>query len=121
MNQKVKAVLATASIVGVVGIAGIMAYLTDTDTATNTFTTGKVKIELQEPLWDAGADTNSNDIPDFAENIAPNATVTKDPQVKNTGKNNAYVYLKGTVPAKEEITPEDNGKLENKCEATDTQ
>lgn len=121
MNKKAKAILATASIVGVVGIAGIMAYLTDVDTATNTLTTGEVTIDLQEPLWDAGTDANDNDIPDFAENITPNATVTKDPQVKNTGKNNAYIYLKVTVPAKEVITANANGTLANNGEATATQ
>lgn len=114
MNKKAKAILCTASIVGIIGVAGVMAYLTDTDTATNTLTTGEVKIELQEPLWDeAAASTHTN--------IAPNATIVKDPQVKNTGKNNAYIYLKVTVPAKEVITANANGTLANNGEATATQ
>ena len=121
MNKKAKAILCTASIVGVIGVAGVMAYLTDVDTASNTLTTGQVKIDLQEPLWDTGTDSNNNDIPDYAENIAPNSTITKDPQVKNTGKNNAYIYLKVTVPAKEVITVNDDGTPKNNGTATATQ
>ena len=127
MNKKAKAILCTASIVGVVGLAGVMAYLTDTDTATNTLTTGNVTIDLTEPLWDAAVadktngDKNNNNIPDFAENLAPNAIVTKDPQVQNTGKNNAYIYLKVTVPAKEVITANDDGTLKNNGAAAATQ
>ena len=127
MNKKTKAILCTASIVGVIGVAGIMAYLTDTDTALNTITTGDVTIDLTEPTWDAAVadktngDKNNNNIPDYAENVAPNATVAKDPQVQNTGANNAYIYLKVTVPAKEVITANADGTLKNNGAATATQ
>lgn len=114
MNKKAKAILCTASIVGVIGVAGVMAYLTDADTATNTLTTGEVKIELQEPLWDEAPATDHT-------NITPNATIVKDPQVKNTGKNNAYIYLKVTVPAKEVITANADGTRANNGAATTTQ
>ncbi len=127
MNKKVKAVLCTASIIGVVGVAGVMAYFTDTDNATNTITIGKITIDLTEPLWDAtvadktNGDKNNNNIPDYAENVAPNTTVTKDPQVQNTGINPAYVYLKVTIPAKEVITANENGTLKNNGNAVATQ
>jgi alternate signal-mediated exported protein len=114
MNKKAKAILCTASIVGVISVAGVMAYLTDTDTATNTLTTGQVEIDLQEPLWDA-ADSTTH------QNLAPNAVVTKDPQVKNTGKNSAYIYLKVTVPVKKVKTANADGTLKNNGAAADTQ
>ena len=113
MNNKTKKILCTVAIVGVIGVSGIFAYLTDVDTASNKFTVGQVKIELQEPNWDEADDTNNNDIPDYAENIAPNATIKKDPQVKNIGKNDAYIYLKVTVPAKSIITAQSDGTLVN--------
>ena len=121
MNKKTKIFLCTASIVGIVGVSGIFAYLTDTDTASNKFTVGKVKIELQEPKWDSATDSDDNGIPDYAENVVPNAIIEKDPQVKNVGKNDAYVYLKVTVPAKKIITAQSDGTLANGGQATDTQ
>ena len=98
MNKKAKIFLCTASIVGIVGVSGIFAYLTDTDTA-----------------------SNNNGIPDYAENVVPNAIIEKDPQVKNVGKNDAYVFLKVTVPAKNVITAQENGTLENNGQAQATQ
>lgn len=109
MKNKTKAILCTVAVAGVVGISGILAYLTDTDTATNNFTVGKVEIELQEPTWDAANDENSNDIPDVAETLAANATIAKDPQVQNIGKNDAYVYLKVTVPKDTVIVAQADG------------
>lgn len=99
MKNKTKMALCAASIIGVVGISGAFAYLTDTDTADNTFTVGKVEIELQEPTWDETA----------AEDMAANATIAKDPQVKNIGVNDAYVYLKVTVPVETVITAQPDG------------
>lgn len=113
MKNKTKAILGTAAAVGVIGVSGVIAYLTDTDTASNKFVVGQVKIELQEPNWENADDENGNDIPDYAENIVPNATIQKDPQVKNVGKNDAYIYLKVTVPAKSVITAQADGTLVN--------
>ena len=44
MNNKTKKILCTVAIVGVIGVSGIFAYLTDVDTASNKFTVGQVKI-----------------------------------------------------------------------------
>lgn len=69
--------------------AGVMALFTDQDQATNTFTIGNVDITLEEPNWD------END----AKDLSPNATVPKDPQVKNDSTTNpCYCYLEVTVP-----------------------
>ena len=121
MKNKTKTILCTAAIVGVVGVSGIFAYLTDTDTASNKFTVGQVKIDLQEPTWDEADDTDNDGIPDYAEDIVPNATIAKDPQVKNVGKNDAYIYLKVTVPAKSVITAEEDGTRANGGVAQATQ
>lgn len=121
MKNKTKTILCTLAVAGVIGTSGILAYLTDTDTASNKFTIGEVKIDLQEPKWDAADDTNDNDIPDYAETLVPNATIEKDPLVENTGSNDAYIYLKVTVPAKSLVTAEANGTLVNNGTAQDTQ
>ncbi len=113
MKNKTKAILGTISVLAVFGVSGILAYLTDNDSATNKFVVGKVKIELEEPKWDKAEDTNNNNIPDYAENISPNARIQKDPQVTNTGKNSAYVYLKVTVPVKYVISAEQDGTITN--------
>ena len=79
-------------------VAGIMAYFTSTDTATNVFTIGNVTIDLTEPVWDAAAATGSGGIPDLAQNMVPGASVAKDPTVTNTGANDAYIFVKVEIP-----------------------
>lgn len=120
MNSKVKKVLCVGAIVGVVGVSGIMAYLTDTDKATNNFTVGEVKIDLTEPEWDKLTDTDNDEIPDIAENMSANQTVAKDPTVTNIGSENAYIYLKVTVPKASVITANADGTLANNGVATAT-
>ena len=66
MNKR-KGLLAVL-LVMLVTVAGISAYFTDSDTATNTFTVGKIDVELQEPNWNE----------DNGENVLPNETVAKD-------------------------------------------
>lgn len=121
MQKKSKAIIIAICGLIIIGISGVFAYLTDTDTADNIFTVGKVKIDLQEPAWENAEDNNDNGIPDNAENITPNATIAKDPQVKNIGENNAYIYLKVTVPAEELIVADENGILLNNGLAQETQ
>ena len=87
-NKKIKTLVAVSALAGVLAVGGISAYFTDGDTATNTFTIGKVSIDLQEPNWD----------PDLAKDITPLQELTKDPQIKNDGINDAYVFLEVVVP-----------------------
>jgi predicted ribosomally synthesized peptide with SipW-like signal peptide len=97
--KKKKTILAAAILLFMFVIGGAIAYFTDTDTKTNTFTIGSVDITLTEDGWDALADTNSNDIPDAAEDMMPGESVTKDPLVNNIStKNPAYVFVKVEVP-----------------------
>lgn len=120
MSKKTKSILAALSIATVVGVSGILAYLTDKDDATNNFSIGQVKIDLQEDSWDNATDTDDNGIPDFAENIVPNQTINKDPKVKNIGLNDAYVYLKVKVPVATVVTANADGTLKNGGTATKT-
>ena len=99
-SKKVVIIIIIVAVLIVVAllVKGITAYLTATASKINTFTVGSVSINLLEPQWDNLADENNNGIKDVAENLTAKQTVTKDPQVENTGRNEAYVYLKVKVP-----------------------
>ena len=105
MNKK-KTVLAAAILLFMFVIGGAIAYFTDTESKTNTFTIGSVDITLTEDGWDALADANDNDIPDAAEDMMPGESVTKDPLINNVStKNDAYVFAKVEVPCTTIVAP----------------
>lgn len=94
--------MASCLMVGALAFGGTMAYLTDSETATNTFTVGKVQIELEEPGYEALTDAKK-------QNLVPNQIVTKDPQVENTGKNEALVFLTVEMPKKNVMVADKDG------------
>lgn len=72
--KNLKKVLVAASLcaaISATAIAGTLAYFTDTETKTNTFTVGDLSIVLDEPNW---VDQN-------ATNVVPGRTISKDPGV----------------------------------------
>lgn len=81
-----------------------MAYFSDADTATNTFTVGKVSIDLQEPSW------NPDDTTSTFKDILPNQDIAKDPKIQNDGINDAYVFIEVKVPYKALVTASDSGE-----------
>ena len=94
MRKSKKQLLRTLIACGLVlsvAAGGTVAYLTDAETATNTFTVGKVKIDLEEPGYPGN---DSDDV----KNIIPNQEIVKDPQIENTGNNDALVFLRVEVP-----------------------
>ena len=99
MTKKKIVSLCLAAVLVVMAIAGAtMAYFTDTKTADNTFTVGNVKIVLDEALVDneghavTGEKAERVTGNDYGiEAVYPGATLDKDPTVKNTGKNPAYI------------------------------
>ena len=73
-------------------LAGTLAYFQDTDTATNTFTTGKVKIELNEPEWD--------DLEPEDKILVPGRVIPKDPTVTvKANSEDSYIRLQVNIPA----------------------
>lgn len=91
MNAKKKIVsIALAAALAATAIVGSsLAYFTDKDEATNTFTVGKVDIELTEPKWDA--DINNKD-------LIPGKTIPKDPTITVAeGSETAYTFMKVEV------------------------
>ena len=90
MNKKKVLVLAVSvCLVAILAIGGTLAYFTDTDEETNTFTVGNVDITLTEPNWEG---SGSQDAPE----VYPGEPLAKDPTVQNTGKNPCFVRIKVT-------------------------
>lgn len=89
MKKKITAVALVVALLAVGIIGGTLAYFTDNDAATNTFTVGNVDITLTEPSWTA---TGANDAPE----VYPGEALAKDPTVKNTGANPCFVRIKVT-------------------------
>ena len=115
-SHKLNSIIAIISVLMVLMISGIWAFLKDREDVSNIFTIGEVDIELvekvsgtaggnDEVLWDTvlssvtGEDANGDTITvDAFENIEPEQVIAKQPYIRNTGKNNAYVYVKVSVP-----------------------
>lgn len=91
MNAKKKIVsIALAAALAATAIVGSsLAYFTDTEEKTNTFTVGNVDITLTEPKWDA--DINNKD-------LIPGKTIPKDPTITVAeGSETAYTFMKVEV------------------------
>lgn len=108
--KKKKIIGATAAclLAGAMFAGGATAYLTDTDTATNTFTVGEVVIDTLEPNYPGNGSDEVTDLVSLEE-------VNKDPQIKNTGKNRAVVFMKVDIPMANVITAQENGKRNPKA------
>lgn len=81
-------------------ITGAFAFLTSTDSKTNVFAIGNVKIELIEEFdgetYNGGVDPKTEG--KVVEDIVPGQIIEKAPYVKNVGENDAYVYISVGIP-----------------------
>ena len=90
MKKKLTAIFLCVALVAIAVVGASLAYFTDTDKETNTFTVGNVKIELQETFaQDSVLIPGTNKI----------NTVEKVVDVQNTGKTDAYVRVHLAIPA----------------------
>ncbi len=99
MKKKITALCLCVALLAVAVVGASLAYFTDTDTATNTFTVGNVKIDLIEQQ------TGENGLEDFGPNkplvpgkVNDGNAVSKIVTVKNTGANDAWVWVEIKVP-----------------------
>lgn len=81
MKKKMITLFLIVAMIAVAAIGGTLAYFTDSKETTNTFTMGSVEIELTESNWSAPANT------------VPGVSYAKNPVVKNTGKNDAWIRV----------------------------
>ncbi|MBQ3256984.1 MAG: hypothetical protein IJA67_06200 [Oscillospiraceae bacterium] len=109
-KKKILALCLIVCLLAVAVVGGTLAYFTDTDEATNTFTAGNVDIDLTEAVVKADERGNliadgdkRNDVGDAEDDIDdvfdygklyPGQSVFKDPTIKNLGSENAYVAAK---------------------------
>ena len=87
MKKKIIAVCLIVALAATAVIGGTLAYFTDKDDATNTFTVGNVDITLTEPNWEG---SGSEDAPE----VYPGEPLAKDPTVTNDGANPCFVRIK---------------------------
>lgn len=108
LKKNAKPIVLAGAVVACLGVAGVSAYFTDAQAKTNTFTVGKIDIELTEPNWENP--DNNDEGPGDPDEITPGEELPKDPKVTNNGNNEAYVFLEVRVPYKEGIiTADDDG------------
>lgn len=105
--KKVVATMAACAMIGAMAVGGTFAYLTDSETTTNTFTVGKVQVDLTEP-----------NKPDENTPRVPNEEIAKDPTVKNTGDNDAIMFVAFDIPMDNLVVADSTGA---KKEAADVE
>ena len=96
MKKKITAIALVVAILAVGIIGGTLAYFTDTDDATNTFTLGNVAIQLNEKNAD-GTNFTQNQV------LRPGSQTTnkiaKRVSITNTGSEDAYVWYEWYIPS----------------------
>ena len=93
MKKKLTAVALVVCMLAIMLVGASLAYFTDKDTKTNTFTMGKVDIELSEPNWDI-ADGNK----DGSMKVFPGVTYAKDPTITVVeGSEDCYLIATVTI------------------------
>lgn len=100
MKKNTVKIMTLAGILCLASVGGVSAYLTDYEKVSNEFTVGKVDIELKEPEWK----------PEENKKIEPSKVIHKDPQITNTGTNDAFVYMEVSIPMANVEAAAENGE-----------
>lgn len=100
MKKNTVKIMTLAGILCLASVGGVSAYLTDYEKVSNEFTVGKVDIELKEPEWK----------PEENKKIEPSKVIHKDPQITNTGTNDAIVYMEVSIPMANVEAAAENGE-----------
>ena len=111
MKKKITAIFLCVALVAIAIVGASLAYFTDTDAATNTFTVGNVKIDLIESRYHRQGSGSSGDTtiptPDKTASgmkyVSDGATIFTDDEIKTDAANySAYIAERGKnmVPGK---------------------
>ncbi|MGN0986916.1 MAG: TasA family protein [Otoolea sp.] len=97
MKKKVALTAAAVALVGTLAVGGTLAWFTDTETATNTITTGHV----DHTIYEASGSEAFKELPGdgtgitFTEKYVPNAVIPKKVKIKNEDDSNtAFIRVK---------------------------
>lgn len=85
MKKNVKSIaltLAACIMAGSVAVGGTIAFMSDGEQAVNTITSGDVTVDQYEPNF-----------PQSPPPLQPHQEIPKDPQIENTGENDAIVFM----------------------------
>ena len=108
-KRKILLLASTLLMVAVLAVGGTLAYFTDTDQVTNTFTMGKVDISLDEGKVVTEKDENGKDVYESTNKadrtdkeqeyfVFPGDTVVKDPTIHVDGESQvAWIAVKITI------------------------
>ena len=100
LNKKAKTIIATVSVLGVIGVSGILAYFTDTATVTNHATMGIVDIDLKEYRIDEKGEKVAWEDP---VNVTPGDVISKIPEINCVeGAVDCYIRAKVEISCKDE-------------------
>lgn len=96
MKKKALLVMLCAALLVVSAVLGTLAYFTDTDNATNTFTVGKVGIELDEAEVNPNGTLKSEDrVKENKYHLLPGMEYIKDPTIKvDADSEDCYLFVK---------------------------
>lgn len=102
--KRIAIIIMSCVLAAAVTVSMVMAYLMDSENTDNIFTLGNVDIVLTEP--DYPEDTESRV-------MVPHSIVPKNPKITNVGQNDAFVFMKVTVPIIEAEPVKDDNSLKN--------
>ena len=98
MKKKIVSLALAVCLIAIAAV-GTLAYFTDKDTATNTFTVGNVAIDLIEQQKGAQGLEDFKDGKVLVPGTSDVNAVSKIVTVKNTGANDAWVWVDLKIPA----------------------
>ena len=101
MKKKILTICLIVALAATAIIGGTLAYFTDKDEATNTFTMGNVKIDLQE-IFD-------KDTAVLRPGSQTTNKIKKEVSIKNIGTENAYVWYEWYIPSELDSTDGSTG------------
>lgn len=104
MKKRTKLITAAVSLGALMTVGGTLAWFTDSETATNTVTTGNVDVKITEALpteeqqAEGGFTATVNELEGLTyEGIEPGTVIPKDPVIQYVGASDAYVRYKVEV------------------------
>ena len=103
-NKRTKLLILSCVLAASVAVGTVIAYLTDSKNTDNIFKIGDVDIVITEPEY---PDDISSRV------MVPHSIVPKDPRITNVGQNDAFVFMKITVPVIEAEPVKDDNTLKN--------